>query len=55
MLTDLFKPAWKSSSVDKRLKAIAAMDSANLEQQKILAQLASDDEMPPSVLRRSRS
>ena len=44
MLTDLFKPAWKSSSVDKRLKAIAAMDSANLEQQKILAQLASDDE-----------
>jgi hypothetical protein len=44
MLTDLFKPAWKSSSVEKRLKAIAAMDGANLEQQKILAQLASDDE-----------
>ncbi len=44
MLADLFKPAWKSNSVDKRLKAIAAMDSANVEQQKILAQLASDDE-----------
>ena len=27
MLADLFKPAWKSSSVDKRLKAVAAMDS----------------------------
>ena len=44
MLADLFKPAWKSGSVEKRLKAIAAMDSANLEQQKILDQLASDDE-----------
>jgi len=43
MLTDFFKPSWKSNSVDKRLKAIAAMDSENLEQQKILAQLASDD------------
>ena len=44
MLADLFKPAWKSHSVEKRLKAIAAMDSENLEQQKILTQLASDDE-----------
>ena len=44
MLADLFKPAWKSHSVEKRLKAIAAMDSENLEQQKILTQVASDDE-----------
>jgi len=43
MLTDLFKPAWKSRSVDKRLKAIAAMDSASPEKQKILTQLATDD------------
>jgi len=44
MLDDLFKPAWKSSSVEKRLKAIAAMNSASVEKQKILAQLAADDE-----------
>ena len=43
MLDNLFKPAWKSSSVEKRLKAISAMDSASLEKQKILAQLAADD------------
>lgn len=43
MLEDLFKPAWKSSSVEKRLKAISAMNSASLEKQKILAQLAADD------------
>ncbi len=44
MLADFFKPAWKSNSAEKRLKAIAAMDSENTEQQKILAQMASDDE-----------
>lgn len=43
MLNDLFKPAWKSSSVEKRLKAISAMNSASSEKQKILAQLAADD------------
>ncbi len=43
MLTDLFKPAWKSNSVEKRLKAISAMDSASSEKQKILTQLAADD------------
>ena len=43
MLEDLFKPAWKSSSVEKRLKAIAAMNSASSEKQKILAQLAAED------------
>ena len=43
MLDNLFKPAWKSSSVEKRLKAISAMNSASLEKQKILAQLAADD------------
>ncbi len=43
MLDNLFKPAWKSGSVEKRLKAISAMNSASLEKQKILAQLAADD------------
>ena len=43
MLDNFFKPAWKSSSVEKRLKAISAMNSASLEKQKILAQLAADD------------
>lgn len=44
MLADLFKPAWKSSSIEKRLKAISEMDSASSEKQKILTQLAADDE-----------
>ncbi|MEH6456979.1 MAG: DUF349 domain-containing protein, partial [Cocleimonas sp.] len=44
MLADLFKPAWKSNSVEKRLKAIADMDSENSEHQMILAQLGSDDD-----------
>ncbi len=44
MLADLFKPAWKSRSVEKRLRAISAMDSASSEKQKILIQLATDDE-----------
>jgi hypothetical protein len=44
MLADLFKPAWKSSSIEKRLRAISAMDSASPDKQKILTQLATDDE-----------
>lgn len=44
MLADLFKPAWKSSSVEKRLKAVSEMDSENPERQKILTQLVTDDE-----------
>ncbi len=44
MLADLFKPAWKSNSVEKRLKAIAAFDSENPEHQKNLAQMASNDD-----------
>ncbi|MCG6938789.1 MAG: DUF349 domain-containing protein [Gammaproteobacteria bacterium] len=44
MLADLFKPAWKSRSVEKRLEAISAMDSFNSEKQSILAQLAAEDE-----------
>jgi len=43
MLTDLFKPAWKSSSVEKRLKAVSQMDSDSSEKQKVLTQLAADD------------
>ncbi|MFV9615310.1 MAG: DUF349 domain-containing protein [Gammaproteobacteria bacterium] len=43
MLADLFKPAWKSSSVEKRLKAISVMDSASSEKQKILTQLVADE------------
>ncbi|MDH3760764.1 MAG: DUF349 domain-containing protein [Gammaproteobacteria bacterium] len=44
MFTELFKPPWKSHSVEKRLRAIAEMDSASAEHQKILFQLARDDE-----------
>ncbi len=44
MITDLFKPAWKSSSVEKRMRAISQMDSASSEKQEILTQLAADDE-----------
>jgi len=44
MLPDLFKPAWKSRSVEKRRRAITDMDSVSEEQQKILFQLARDDE-----------
>jgi DNA repair protein SbcC/Rad50 len=43
MLNELFKPAWQSSSAEKRLKAVAGMDSANSESQKILTQLAIED------------
>ncbi len=44
MLNDLFKPAWKSHSVEKRRKAIIEMDNAGAEHQEILFQLAVDDE-----------
>lgn len=43
MLSTFFKPAWKSRSVEKRLRAISAMDGANPEYQEILAQMAADD------------
>lgn len=44
MLANLFKPAWKSNSVDKRLKAIADFDSKNKEHQNHLSQMANNDE-----------
>jgi exonuclease SbcC len=44
MLNDLFKPAWKSGTVSKRIKAIAEMDGASAEHQEIFIQLATDDE-----------
>lgn len=44
MLTKFFKPAWQSSSVEKRLGAIADLQVDNFEHQKILLQLASDDD-----------
>ena len=43
MLTNLFKPAWKSNSVEKRLNAIADFDSNNAEHQKHLSQIANGD------------
>jgi hypothetical protein len=44
MLPDLLKPTGKSSSAEKRRKAIAEMNSVSEEQQEILFQLARDDE-----------
>lgn len=44
MLTSLFKPAWKSSSVEKRLSAIAAMNGESAENQEVLVQLVSDSD-----------
>ncbi len=44
MLTDLFKPAWKSRSVEKRRRAIIEMDNAGEGHQEILFQFATDDE-----------
>ena len=49
MLDDLFKPAWKSSSVEKRLKAISAMDGASSEKQKILTQLLDDEDVAINI------
>ena len=43
MLSSLFKPAWQSGSVEKRLKAIEELHSDSAEHQQILFQLASDD------------
>jgi len=44
MLSNLFKPAWQNPSVEKRLSAIADLQSDNAEHQQILLQLASDDD-----------
>ena len=44
MLAELFKPAWKSRSVEKRRQAITEMDSTDNEHQQILLQLAAEDE-----------
>ncbi len=44
MLTDLFKPDWKSRSVEKRRRAIIEMDNSDAGHQEILLQLATDDE-----------
>lgn len=44
MLDAPFKPAWKSGSVEKRLKAVAELDGARSEDQEILTQLAESDE-----------
>ncbi|MBN1379140.1 MAG: DUF349 domain-containing protein [Gammaproteobacteria bacterium] len=44
MLENLFKPAWQSSSIEKRLKAISEMDGTSADSQEILTQLAADNE-----------
>ena len=44
MLSDLFKPSWKSGPVEKRRRAIAAMNGDDAEHQNILIELARDDE-----------
>ena len=44
MLSTLFKPAWQSHSTEKRLAAISAMNSANVEDQKALKHLVEKDE-----------
>ncbi len=44
MLNDIFKPAWKSHSVEKRRRAIIEMDNADAEHQEALFQLAIEDE-----------
>jgi len=46
MLADLFKPAWKSSAAEKRLNAVATMDSTSPDMQVILLELARQDEDP---------
>lgn len=47
MLSNLFKPDWKSSNVEKRLKAISEMKrTTGADDQYILLQLATDDEEP---------
>lgn len=44
MLTDLFKPAWKSNSVEKRRRAVAELNGLDPAHQQILIELARDDE-----------
>ena len=44
MLNDLFKPSWKSDSVEKRRRAITAMNGVDAEHQNILIGLARHDE-----------
>jgi exonuclease SbcC len=44
LINDLFKPAWKSRSVEKRRRAIIEMDNAGEGHQEILFQFATDDE-----------
>ena len=44
MLTSLFKPAWQSRSIEKRLKAIAEMDCNRSEDRRVLSELARSDE-----------
>jgi exonuclease SbcC len=44
MLSNLFKPAWQSRSVEKRLRAVADLHSDSIENQQILLRLASDDD-----------
>lgn len=44
MLENLFKPDLKSSSIEKRLKAVSELDGAAMENQEILTQLATEDE-----------
>ena len=46
MLADLFRPAWKSRSVEKRRKAVAEMNGAGAEHREILVEMARDDEEP---------
>lgn len=47
MLSNLFKPDWKSPNVEKRLKAISKMESTTeADYQEILLQLVTDDEEP---------
>ncbi|MFT5502819.1 MAG: exonuclease SbcC [Gammaproteobacteria bacterium] len=43
ILPNLFKPAWQSPSVEKRLSAIAGLQTDNKEHQQVLLQLASED------------
>ena len=43
MLDQLFKPAWQSASVEKRLKAVVEMDAAIAENKIILFELAKAD------------
>ena len=44
MLNRIFKASWQSPSVEKRLQAVAEMDSSNAEHQEILFELAGNDD-----------